>query len=527
MQPGSEKLEIALSTRESETLFADGLLSAGAVMLVDIQGSYTPHNSFSLTAWSPGGSSLTLTTKSRDVYQFDVGSGLLLQRQDRNGNRTTYEYVDADQDGRQDELARIVRQGGLQTTFEYVGGSLTGVTDFANRSLQWQTGDGYVDQVTLFEPGFDMEVPVYQFAYDHDDGLLKSITDPRGFTTTITRDGESRRVREVNHPDGYTWNLVPYIGDGLDGTLRASPTGGIGQNAVHQPLREPQASYLDTNGGVWLYQLDAWGLRTAEARPATADSPHADVWQWRRDELGLVLRSILPPGGGGDLSLPTVVIDQDYDETGNRIRRSFPDGTFEEWTYDDRFHQVETYHDTLHREILYQRDGRGNVTLITENELSYADTPPRQTAYAYTGVPADIEQISGGLITIEVAATNSPEAVVRQTEYYDSGIHVGLVRAVHEAANAGDSAAVATTRFHYDAQRNLAEQIDPLGRTTSYVYDQLDRLHQQIDPAPGTGDHGPPVTTFIYDAAGNNTQIIDAPRLGCPPPVRRDESVGE
>ncbi len=506
-----DPLEVRLTTRVDESSFVDGVLSAGAAMLVDAWESASSSSSFSSLAWSPDGETISLTTKSRDIYEFAASNGLLQELRDRNGNRTQYHYLDADEDGRQDELARIVRQGGMETNFQYVDGYLTGITDSADRVTHWRTEDGFVRQVTLVDPGFGMETPVYRFAYDVQDGLLSELTDPRGNSTNIVREPRTRRVHTIDNPDGYTWSLDPYLLDGLDGSLQAPASGGIGAREEGSgPLREPRATYFDTRAGVWMYQLDPFGLLTAEARPATADSPQADVWRWQRDERGLVTRIVLPPGGGGDTPLPAITIDQQYDARGNLLQRTYADGTYEAWTYDDVLQQVETYQDALQRMVSYTLDGRGNVVRKTEHEERFADTPPRQTVYAYTDEPDSVDQMPGGLVTMEVAAAASLDAVVTLTEYYEAGPQIGLPSAVHEAANAADPQAVATTRFRYDEHRNLAEQIDPLGHSTRFIHDQLDRLHQQIDPLPGTGDHGQPVTTFFYDPAGNNTRMINA-----------------
>ncbi len=506
-----DPLEVRLTTRVDESSFADGLLSAGAVMLVDTWEATSPCSSFSSLAWSPAGETIRLTTKSRDVYEFAASTGLLQELRDRNGNRTQYHYVDADQDGRQDELAEIVRQGGLQTSFQYVSGFLAGITDFAGSQTRWQTVDGLVRQVTLVDPGHGLETPVYRFAYDPQAGLLSSVTDPRGNSTNLQREPAAHRVHTIDNPDGYTWSLEAYLVDGLQGSLYAPAAGGIGAREGDLGLmREPRATYVDTRAGVWTYQLDPYGLLTAEARPATADSPQADVWCWHRDERGLVTRIVLPPGGGGAASLPTITIHQQYDERGNLLQRTHGDGTSEAWTYDEVFSQVETYRDALQRLVSYELDGRGNVLRKTEHEERFADTPARHTAYAFSGKPDTIDQLPGGLVTTEVRAAVSSDAVMTLTEYFEVGPHVGLPSAVHEVANAADPRAVVTTRFRYDDRRNLAEQIDPLGRSTLFVHDRLGRLHQQIDPLPGTGDHGQPVTTFLYDTVGNNTTMINA-----------------
>jgi YD repeat-containing protein len=154
----------------------------------------------------------------------------------------------------------------------------------------------------------------------------------------------------VVNPDGYSWSIRPYLADGIAGELRLPSHGRIGAQSIELAgLAEARARYVDPRGNVWEYQTDRYGLLIAEAKPAVPGSPQRDVWQWVRDDRGLPLRTIVPPGGGGDTPLPAITTRQEYDAAGDLLKRIFADGTYEQWTYDPVFHQVRSYRDRLGR----------------------------------------------------------------------------------------------------------------------------------------------------------------------------------
>lgn len=286
--------------------------------------------------------------------------------------------------------------------------------------------------------------------------------------------------------------------------------GRIGSLAVVEDgLAEVSATYVDPNGYVWTYQCDAHGLLVSEAKPATPGSPRQDVWKWVRDERGYPVWIVEPAGGGGMVPLPAVVTRRVYDAEGHLRKQLFADGTAEEWTYDPKSGDLIRYRDALGRTVAYTRDARGNVVLQTETESLFADTPDRHTRYAYTNSPASVHDLPGGLVTRGIVAADSADAVVTDTEYFTNGRQIGLLSAVRHPVGVSDPTVSTSERFLYDERRNLASEIDALGRTTNYSFDLLDRLVQRTDPVPGTGDHAAPTTTYTYDAMGRVVRTVD------------------
>lgn len=65
-----------------------------------------------------------------------------------------------------------------------------------------------------------------------------------------------------------------------------------------------------------------------------------------------------------------------------------------------------------------------------------------------------------------------------------------------------------TTSYQYDANGNVTQITDPLGRVTNKVYDPLNRLRQQLQPAPTAGAPRP-VINYTYDGLNQLTGITD------------------
>ena len=198
-------------------------------MLVDQWDLRAAEGSASQLVLDTATNTLRWTAKHGDRLEFDPATGLLRQRVDRNGNRTEYRYVDANRDGRTEELERIVRQGGLTTWLFYTAaGLLNWIVDEVGRVTRWSIVDGQVHTVTFPSPGYGRTRPIWTFTYAGSDGLLASVTDPCGKQASIQHGAGTRRVEKVVNPDGKSWTLRPYLLDGIQGQWRIAPTGRIG-----------------------------------------------------------------------------------------------------------------------------------------------------------------------------------------------------------------------------------------------------------------------------------------------------------
>ncbi|MES2934551.1 MAG: RHS repeat-associated core domain-containing protein [Pseudomonadota bacterium] len=69
-----------------------------------------------------------------------------------------------------------------------------------------------------------------------------------------------------------------------------------------------------------------------------------------------------------------------------------------------------------------------------------------------------------------------------------------------------------TTSYQYDANGNLTQITDPLGRITNQTYDSLNRLKQQTQPAPAVGA-ARPVIGYAYDGQDQIKTVTDPRNL--------------
>jgi RHS repeat-associated protein len=427
--------------------------------------------------------------------------GLLQKVTDRNQNRTEFTYVDADIDGRQDEVSRITDQGNLQTNYVYSGGKLDYVTDFAGRITDFTISGGLVTQVSSPAPGSGNPQPVSTFAYNGPDGLLSQVTDGNSHSTSIGYDS-SFRINDMGNPDGNHWQLTPFLIDGLNAIqLPIDAPGGTYNDSMR--ALQPRATYTDPRTNAWIYQTDAYGLKR------TLEDPTNATWFWNRNAYGQPTAMEEPSGGGGysggsytsyDELHTAYAYETTGDGTGNLLSVAYADGKSESWNY-GAFNQVTTFTNRNEEVTTYTLDGNGNATTIVQ-----VGSPSRTTTMAYTAAPSSVSQLAAGLQTSQTVASGSSSASTTATEYFSSGSAIGLVKKVTIADGTSDAA---STQYAYNGDRNLTTVTDADSRVTSRIYDRLDRMISESLPNPATGGSGGPTTIFGHDAMGNVTRMED------------------
>ncbi|MFN7811506.1 MAG: hypothetical protein ACK5SI_02450, partial [Planctomycetia bacterium] len=416
-----------------ETVYADGLVVADAVMAVQNSTFTTPAGSFNDLVGSainaPSGSNtgpaagtntateaFALLAKTGTRYRFDA-QGLLQRTTDRNENRVAFTYSDKDLDGVADEVETITTQGGLVWTYRYATKSLGAIVDFAGRVTSVSVVGNSLQSITEPDPGANQPGGIVtSFTYAGPAQRLDGVTDPEGRVTRLTF-GTGDRVRGGSYTGGIGFSLAPYLTDGLDGTLHAPATGKIGAAAPPAGARpEPEAVYTDPRGYRWTHQTDVFGLSTAESAPVTQSNPQQDVWKWARNTHGLVTEATEPAGAGGfGGPLPALVTKYGYDDRGNRTKATYPQaklaggGPIEEsWTYSQQFSTLTS-----------ATDGRGNTTtyvLDAYGNVEEVQAPESRTSYfAYTPAPAAIDGLQGGLV---IRATD-PRGSLVVTDYFE------------------------------------------------------------------------------------------------------------
>ena len=302
----------------------------------------------------------------------------------------------------------------------------------------------------------------YTYTTPGSDGLLKSVTDGRGYRTTLSN--WYRGVpRTITHPDGFTESAVV----NADGTI---------------------ASVTDENGFTTSYEYDAMGRLTLTEFPAGDSVSWAPVTQSFQQ-----------------------VFKSEYGIPSGHWRQSIAQGDYRKYRY----------FDALWRPILEQEFDNADVVDTRRVTARHFDHEGRETFVSYPGaVPANPSTFSAGtystydalgrkrsvrqssehgtLTTTLNYASNggyliatNPRGYVTRTFYQafdepaydapvkitrDGDIQIYINRDVFgkpitmTQRNADASTAVAR-RYYYDPQQRLCRQHDPEAKSTAIGYD--------------------------------------------------------
>ncbi|MFI7501793.1 RHS repeat-associated core domain-containing protein [Streptomyces sp. NPDC049687] len=265
-----------------------------------------------------------------------------------------------------------------------------------------------------------------------------STTDPLGHTTTQTYDAKGNLVKTTRGAvtTSYTYGDANHPGD--------------------------LTSTTDTEGKVWRYGYDAYGMQTSTTDP-----------------LGNVSREA-------------------FDSLGRQVSSTAPNSAVTKYTV-DLMGRVNAVTDPLGRITRTAYDADGNVVKLTEpsgtvTTTSYdaADQPTTVTA----GVGTGVARTSKTSYTADGNVLTQTDGLGKVTTYgYDSQ---GRVVSVTDPLGR-------RTTTTYDATNNPSTVVDPSGRTTTYTYDGLDRKVTTKFSDTTTNE----VTATVYDAAGRRTSMTD------------------
>jgi RHS repeat-associated protein len=176
------------------------------------------------------------------------------------------------------------------------------------------------------------------------------------------------------------------------------------------------------------------------------------------------------------------------------------------YTYDSIFNQVTSETDELGRQTLYDIDPlTGNQRSVTRVVGAIGGSDDLVTQYTYTpdGRIATMVDPLGRITEYDYSTapiTQAGETLLNPT---------GQLRRLTVAKGTPEEA---SQWFGYDVAGNQTVMIDENNRVTRYQYDlATNRLLKTISADPdGTGPQTASVTTYTYDAMGNQTKVIDA-----------------
>jgi RHS repeat-associated protein len=424
---------------------------------------------FAYTADGPDRNNALITDPVGNVAKLVTnGTGNLIEGIDALANRTTFDYDECQR------LIRLTNPRGQTTEVKYetgspsprvsevtVRGEVTAVTKIENYAafdkpglvtnpLGTKTKYTYDLKGNLLSQtvGFGTAQAATMTNKYRSDGMLLTVTDPLGRTSTYETDALGQVTAVINPAGGKS-------------SLRYDAAGNL--------VVSIDASHYETR-----YTYDILGRRLMTYYP------DGGVASWTYDPSGLVTETTVPGGVRTTYQYdtagrPVSVLDNqgnktrfEYDAAGNQTKVFNPNGSIVRLEYDALGRVIRSY------------DGE-NLT-NTGEPASWAVW----TEYAYdaVGSPIRTKLPSGFTISTEYDLFNRP---VKET--------VGT----------------SVTRYTYDVMGNLLTKQDANGKWTRYAYNGLSQLTQVYDAAnltsAGVTKSGAVYTSYTYDLAGSLTSV--------------------
>jgi RHS repeat-associated protein len=500
---GEGNLTVALSRAASGA----GILIAGDVSVRRVATGSTPHGSFINSFESIGAAydpnsedpaEFDLTGKFDEQYLFN-GAGYMTATVDSNNNATVYRYTEI-YDGAS-AVSQVEYQDGETYSFSYTSGTLTTITDFADREWDYVVSTSHVT-IQQPAPTEGADRPTFTFTMNGD-GNLHIFEDANGNETTINYN--DFRFHDAVNADTTTWTLV---------SVQATSAGQVFASGDDPP----QAIYTNELGNQWKYTTDQYGYVTSETDPAS------NTWLYNRNPIspatvsdGLLTSMVQPADGGGwrsepgDTALGELTTTYTYGTLGNLAQITYPDAdhSTEKWTY-GAANQVASYINQLGHKVVYDLDDFGNVVNVeryTGNSvLNYVLSDI--TTYSYSSAPLALGDLPGGLLE----QTIDPLGNTSLRTYYTSGLNTGLLETYTVAVG---TAAADATDYTYDGNRNEATETDETMETLTgkdwtetFDTDDLNRVIGETGHDPGVMGESQPHFLFVFDQVGNQIASI-------------------
>lgn len=375
-------------------------------------------------------------------------------------------------------------------------------------------------------------------------GVLQSITDTQGRTTSISYDPNTNQISQITDPAGRTSS---YTYDSFTSELLTAtdPAGKVTQFTYSSTYPYPLTQITDPNGNSTTFAYDTTGRLTSLSQvlnSTTSDTTsfaynsgntvvtdpngHATTYAYDifgrgtavTDALGNTARVTWTaddqPASGQTPSGGTTTYSYDSRNNltqvtppaGNPVKAAYGNSTFP--------YQPSSTTDAQGNTTIYGYNSQGLLTSSTDpaghsssatyngngTMASATDENGHTTSYAYTssGMPSvDTPPSPLGTTSYAFTTANQESSVTDgngkvTTFTYDSD---GRVTAVGYADNT-------SIIYTYDADGNVTSMVDSSG-TTSYTYNALNQLTKETLPSGQS-------ISYTYDAAGNLTGKTDS-----------------
>lgn len=420
----------------------------------------------------------------------------------------------------------------LTVSVDLATGRISSITDSANRQLLFTYTTGRCSKITIpdgrtIEFTYDTSGQLIQIKdmmgylgrYTYTDGYLTS-TNIGGDSTTYTYSdkewGNGKYVSKVTAANGTTQieplngsaNQVRWTTPTGSATIVASTAGKtagtkdpLGAMSSFSYVDGLPTSFSDANGKTKVFEYDSRGNITK----ATDALSYSFLYFYdvndnlieRRDALGKKwlyeydvknnLTKISYPNGATDvfaydaLGRMTSYVDKrgkqtsyTYDSYGNLLNTTYPDNGVLKYSYDstNAYTRCSKIVDTRNKEKYYTYDANNRIT-----EISYGSISGIKVTYTYDA--------------LSLLSVKDERGFTTRVERNDFGLITRLIDPLN-----------ASTKFQYDANNNLIQLEDALGRVSKTTFDAAN--HPSITTDPMNHD-----LKRYYDLEGNLTSIID------------------
>ncbi|MHB8576252.1 MAG: DUF6531 domain-containing protein [Dehalococcoidia bacterium] len=390
-----------------------------------------------------------------------TSAGQLASEVDRNGNAVTFAY------GGSGRLESATDAAGRKLTFVYnFEGLVETVKDPMGHEVKYGYESGNLTSVTL--PGDTASS--YRFAYNSSHEMTKA-TDGRGNAVETEYDGQQRVISQT---------------DALGRKDAFEYTGTFGQETTITTVKAQ-------TGAVTQEQFNIFGEPTAVTR-AYGTSEAAET-MLGYDEAGQLVRRTTPDGNTTTYT---------YNSAGDRTSETDPLGDKTEWSYDTT-HDITATTTPRGETTTIKRDSHGNPEVI-ERPAPKGDTQITRYKYDAQGEPESVEDPLKRITKYEYDVKGNRVAEVdpegdKRTWSYDEDSNV--VATVSPRGHVTGAKEVSyTTKIERDARERAVAVTDPLKHITKYAYDAAGNLEKVTDPNEHT-------TTYTYDAANENTKVTE------------------
>ncbi|MDF2531065.1 MAG: hypothetical protein K0Q65_646 [Clostridia bacterium] len=423
--------------------------------------------------------------------QYDYKDNYLLEYiKDFEGNETRLHY---DGSNNLDEEIRYVTDSGtrveIATDYSFTPkGLISSVTDPDGVTTTFDNS-GYPTMQKVTEEGSNP----YQYFFDTM-GRLTTAIDPQGNTTKTTYDNRGN-AKIVNYPStGAIKRFTEYDYDGNGnlvyetGSRWIADGSGYATTEYQYDNNDNLEAIVDPYGNTTTYEYDNNNNLDWEKD----QEEHKTDYEY--DHLNR-LKTITYQGQTGP------AFTYDYDALGNTKKVTEADGDWTEYTYDYDVNRIKTISKPKGYHVSYDYDDMGNIkteTLPDDNAIDYI--------YDELYRVKIISEPGNKVTRVDYKKSGRVERIEDYTdktfnyEYYQDG----QLWKTEESYR--DPLTLETLNYEmvytYDDNGNMRTITDEDDRTTTYYYNELNKVSKEIDPLDKTIE-------YSYDEDGNVSVTVD------------------